>query len=333
MITLNGPIAAAERATAQFAADVRKGLLKEGQKSIPSVYLYDELGSALFEAITKLPEYGLTRADERLLTAHAKSIARRLPKPGPSHVAELGSGSGRKTRPLLQALHSLSHELVYYPIDVSRSSLEACKSELSQVVPVSPIEAQYLDGLMQVSLRRSEGERLLLLFLGSTIGNFAPDQAGHFLASVREALIPGDTLLLGADLVKPERMIIDAYDDPTLVSSAFTLNLLGRINRELGGNFDLRAFRHVAIYNADAQRVEIYAESLRAQTVRIRAIEEGSHGTEIRIEEGERILTEYSHKYTMQDLRELAAQSGFEPVDAWVDHEWPFAESLWRVPA
>jgi L-histidine Nalpha-methyltransferase len=333
MITLNGPLAAAERAAAQFAADVRQGLLKEGLKSIPSVYLYDDLGSALFEAITKLPEYGLTRADERLLTTHAKNIARRLPKPGPSHVAELGSGSGRKTRPLLQALHSSSSELVYYPIDVSRSSLEACKSELSQVVPVSPIEAQYLDGLMQVSLRRSEGEPLLLLFLGSTIGNFAPNQAEHFLASIREALIPGDTLLLGTDLVKPERMILDAYDDPTLVSSAFTLNLLGRINRELGGNFDLRAFRHVAIYNVEAQRVEIYAESLKAQTVRVRAIEEGSNPIEIRLDEGERILTEYSHKYTMQNLRTMAEHSGFEPVEAWIDHEWPFAESLWRVPA
>jgi L-histidine Nalpha-methyltransferase len=325
MITKHHPLTATERALSTFAAEVWVGLTKSGQKTLPSVYLYDELGSALFEAITKLPEYGLTRADERLLTTYARAIARRLDL-RPAHVAELGSGSGRKTRPLLQALLAEGHELVYYPIDISASALEACRLELSTVAAVVPLESRYLDGLMQVTLRREEGEPLLVMFLGSTIGNFDREEATRFLESVRELLMPGDALLLGTDLVKPVRMIIDAYDDPTGVSAAFTLNLLGRVNRELGANFDLRQFRHEAIYNEAARRVEIGARALTRQLIRISSID-----LDVDIAEGELILTEYSHKYTIQDLRTLAAQTGFDPHFSWIDHEWPFAESLWKV--
>ncbi|HYZ85969.1 MAG TPA: L-histidine N(alpha)-methyltransferase [Bryobacteraceae bacterium] len=304
-----------------LADDVRRGLTQPGQKSLPSVYLYDELGSALFEAITKLPEYGLTRADERLLTTYARSIARSLAK-HPVYVVELGSGSARKTRPLLQALNPS----IYYPIDVSATSLERAKLELNTVCGVVPVEARYLDGLLQVLLRRNRGESVLLLFLGSTIGNFEGEEAVRFLRTLREMLVSGDALLLGADLVKPERMFLDAYDDPTGVSAAFTLNLLGRINRELGADFELRSFRHEAEYNISEQRVEIFATSTKKQTVRIKALDLTVH-----FEQNERILTEYSHKYTIGDLRALASQSGFAHKDAWIDHEWPFAECLWTV--
>lgn len=324
MITTNiAP--AAKLATDSFAAEVKAGLTTDGQKKLPSVYLYDELGSALFDAITKLPEYGLARADERLLTTYARSIARHLEKP-PLHVAELGSGSGRKTRPLLQALQVRGGDVIYYPIDVSPAALEICRQQLSAVTAVVPLEARYLDGLMQVMLRREYGEPMLVLFLGSTIGNFDRSEATAFLQSLREVMLPEDSLLLGADMVKRTSQMLAAYNDPTGVSSAFTLNLLGRVNRELGGNFDLTQFRHEAFYNENEQRIEIYARALARQSVHI-----GYLDLDIEIEEGEPILTEYSHKYTMQDLRSLACATGFEETAAWVDLEWPFAECLWRV--
>jgi len=324
MITTN-VTPSARLAVSSFAADVRAGLERSGQKRLPSVYLYDELGSALFDAITKLPEYGLTRADERLLTTYARSIARHLDKP-PLHIAELGSGSGRKTRPLLQALQGRGGDVIYYPIDVSAAALESCRQQLSIVTAVVPLEGRYLDGLMQVMLRREYGEPMLVLFLGSTIGNFDRSDAGTFLRSLREVMLPEDALLLGADLVKRTGQMLDAYNDPTGVSSAFTLNLLGRVNRELGADFDLTQFRHEAIYNEQDQRIEIYARALAHQRVHIEYLE-----LDLSIEEGETILTEYSHKYTMQDLRALAADTGFEQTAAWIDHEWPFAECLWKV--
>lgn len=324
MITTN-VAPAAKLATQSFAAEVKAGLTTNGQKRLPSVYLYDDLGSALFDAITKLPEYGLTRADERLLTTYARSIARHMDKP-PLHVAELGSGSGRKTRPLLQALQVKAGDVIYYPIDVSAAALEVCRQQLSTVTAVVPLEARYLDGLMQVMLRREYGEPMLVLFLGSTIGNFDRSEASAFLQSLREVMLPEDSLLLGADLVKRTAQMLDAYNDPTGVSSAFTLNLLGRVNRELGGDFDLTQFRHEAIYNEQDQRIEIYARALARQRVHIEYLQ-----LDVTIEDGESILTEYSHKYTMQDLRGLAASTGFEQTAEWIDHEWPFAECLWRV--
>src|SRR5690242_2469264 len=232
------------RATLEFASDVRRDLSKSPQRELHSKYLYDAVGTALFEVITLLPEYGLTRADERLLRANADDIIRRLPSP--PIVAELGSGSGHKTRWILEALAKRAYVL-YYPIDVSGSALHACRNELGTLdsVHIVEIEATYTDGLREVTRRRS-GEPLLVLFLGSTIGNFERGPAEQFLREVRALLVPGDALLLGTDLVKPLSQILPAYDDPTGVTAAFNLNLLGRINRELGGDFDLRQFQHEA---------------------------------------------------------------------------------------
>src|SRR6266700_3613805 len=244
------------RARQEFASDVRRDLAKVPQRELHSKYLYDAIGSALFETITLLPEYGLTRADERLLMANAADIVGRLPSP--PIVAELGSGSGRKTRWILEALARRAYVL-YYPIDVSASALHACRNELRTIdsVHIVEIEGAYIDGLAEVTKRRS-GEPLLVLFLGSTIGNFERGPAEQFLRQIRALLVPGDALLLGTDLGKPLSQILPAYDDPIGATAAFNLNLLARINRELGGDFDPRRFRHQARYNQLEQRVEIH---------------------------------------------------------------------------
>src|SRR5215510_6494711 len=223
------------RATREFASDVRRDLSKTPQRELHSKYLYDSIGSALFEVITILPEYGLTRADERLLRTHAREIVSKVPSP--SIVAELGSGSGRKTRWILEALTRRGYVL-YYPIDVSASALHACRNELGTMdsVHIVEIEGSYTDGLIEVTRRRS-GEPLLVLFLGSTIGNFERGPAEQFLREIRALLCPGDALLLGTDLVKPMAQVLPAYDDPIGVTAAFNLNLLARINRELAGDF------------------------------------------------------------------------------------------------
>ena len=307
---------------ALFAAEVRSGLCRKGQKELPSKYLYDGVGSALFEAISVLPEYGLTRADERLLRTHAREIVGRLPKP--VIVAELGSGSGKKTRPLLQAL-SHSGNIVYFPIEISAAALTMIRRELGDIRSVSIVglESEYLSGLAQVAARRRDGEHLFVLFLGSTIGNFDPGVDVRFLHEVRRTLTPGDSLLLGADLIKPQRQLIDAYDDPAGVTAAFNRNVLARINRELDADFNLRQFEHEARFNEKTSSVEMHLRSLRRQSVEVRSA--GFHAV---FAAGETIWTESCHKYSTSELDALAAAAGFRLDARWVDLEWPFTENL-----
>jgi L-histidine Nalpha-methyltransferase len=306
----------------EFARDVRAGLTRAGQKTLSCRYLYDEVGSALFDAITCLPEYGLTRADARLLERHAPEILARVA--GRIVVAELGSGTGAKTRPVLEQLGRRQHVL-YYPIDVSCAALERCARELAPLATVVPLEENYLGGLERVAELRSPGETLFVLFLGSTIGNFEPDAAIDFLAEVRSRLMPGDALLLGTDLVKPTEQMLIAYDDPAGVTAAFNLNLLGRINRELGGDFDLRQFGHIARYDPEAQRIEMHLASRKRQTVTIPK-------SDIVVEffSGETIWTESSHKFRPEQIAGIARAAGFRLERQWIDCEWPFAESLLR---
>jgi L-histidine Nalpha-methyltransferase len=299
----------------EFASDVRCGLAKS-QKELPSKYLYDELGSALFDAITVLPEYGLTRADERLLRRHSWEIPREFPL-----VAELGSGSGRKTRAVLEPLGGPD----YFPIDVSAPALERCSRELADLARVTPVAASYLEGLDQVQQHRNGG-RMLLMFLGSTIGNFEPRCRMDLLHQVRARLREGDALLIGCDLVKPIDTMLEAYDDPSGVTASFNLNLLGRINRELGADFNQRAFVHEARYDASSRRIEMHLRAESDQTVSIP--EAGVHCT---IRCGETIWTESSHKFGLEEIDEMAAEAGFRPEAQWVDPEWPFAENLWRA--
>jgi dimethylhistidine N-methyltransferase len=308
-----------------FALDVREGLTKPGQRELPSKYLYDEVGSELFEAICLLPEYGLTRADTRLLQKHANEIIARMPLP--AHVAELGSGSGKKTRYLLEAL-ACRGQTFYYPIEISPAALAACEKELGRLDCVSMVgyEKPYLEGLRAVAARREAGEHLCVLFLGSTIGNFDRPAADDFLRQVREVLEPGDSLLLGTDFEKDVNVQLVAYDDPVGVTAAFNLNLLARINRELRADFQLRDFRHLALWNSAERRIEMHLQSLRRQRVNIPGA-----ALLVRMEEGQTIWTESSHKYRRNEPEEMAERAGFRQIAQWVDEEWPFAQNLWIV--
>jgi dimethylhistidine N-methyltransferase len=309
-------------ALTEFAADVRAGLTKPGQKELPSKYFYDDVGSALFEVICVLPEYGLTRADARLLSEHADDVVKRLSNP--TLVAELGSGSGKKTRFVLEAL-AMRQPVLYYPIDISHAALAQSERELGVIDRVSVLgfEAEYLDGLRAVAARRLPGQRLLVLFLGSTIGNFDRPAGETFLARVRDILEPGDRLLLSTDLVKPRGELELAYDDPAGVTAAFNKNLLVRINRELGGEFPLDRFAHRAVWNEKESRVEMHLVSLDARTVPIRDAR-----LDVRFAAGESIWTESSHKFRADEVRELAGRTGYRCEAQWSDREWPFAQSL-----
>jgi L-histidine Nalpha-methyltransferase len=314
------PIAAA--LTAEFSSDVVVGLSHAGQKELPSKYLYDEVGSALFDVICLLPEYGLSRAGMRLLQRDAHEIVSLLPTP--VLVAELGSGSGQKTRLLLQAL-SKRQRVNYYPIDISGSALSRCQQEIGQMDQVSIVgfESAYLEGLQEVAARRREGERILVLFLGSTIGNFDRPAGDQFLREVRRILSEGDALLLATDLEKPIAQLLLAYDDAAGVTAAFNLNLLARINRELGADFDLRQFEHVARYDECERRVEMHLRSKAWQRVTIQAARQRFY-----LREGETIWTESSHKYNPEDVVRMGERTGFRCEQQWFDADWPFAQNL-----
>lgn len=307
----------------QFAIDVAEGL-GAARKTIAPRYFYDDLGSALFDAITLLPEYGLTRADERLLHLHATDIACEVGSIGT--VAELGSGTGKKTRRILEGLSALYGFSVYRPIDVSSAALAACERELSEIANVEPVCADWLEGLATVVRGRYSGESLLLLFLGSSIGNLDRECIVDFLQQLRSQLRVGDFLLLGADLVKDVEAMLAAYDDPTGVTASFNLNLLARINRELDADFDLRAFSHEIRWDADARRIEMHLLSGRDQSIYVGALD-----TVFEFRAGETIWTESSHKFTPDELHCYAEAAGFTAIQSWVDEEWPFAEALWRA--
>jgi len=303
-----------------FAEDVREGLGRAGQKELPSKYLYDDLGSALFEAITKLPEYGLTRAEERILGRHSQAIAANLPAHG--IVIELGSGSGRKTRRILEALAHRG-STTYCPIEISSTALESCERELDDLTHVSIVgfETEYLDGLSRAVARRKRGEGVVVLYLGSSIGNFDRGPGEEFLRKIHEALAPRDALLLGTDLEKPLGQLIPAYDDALGVTALFNRNLLARINRELDGDFDLSRFEHVALYNARERRIEMHLRSVESQTVSV-------EGARFTFQRDETIWTESCHKYARHEAAEMAQRTGFACVAQWVDDEWAFAENL-----
>ncbi len=305
-----------------FAADVRNGLTRPGQKELASKYLYDDLGSKLFEAISLLREYGLTRADERLLRRHAREIVERLP--GDTVVAELGSGNGSKTRWILEAFSRKRHTS-YFPIEISATALKMCHRELADIDSISIVgfEREYLDGLLEAAGRRRADQRILVLFLGSTIGNFDYPADVKFLNEIRIILKPGDALLLGTDLEKPVDRLIAAYDDSLGVTAAFNLNLLARINRELDADFSLDGFEHLARFNSETGSIEMHLRSKRNQRVTV-----AKAGFSVAIREGETIWTETSHKYSLAEVERLAKKTGFRSRAQWVDADWPFAETL-----
>ncbi len=308
-----------------FAAEVRTGLSLPGQKELPSKYFYDELGSALFEAITMLPEYGLTRASERLLQAHAEEIVADLHSP---LVVELGCGTGKRTRSLLEAL-TRRLPVTYCPIEISGAALARCELEIGQVrgVTVVGYEEPYLDGLRAaLPAERPDSNPALVLFLGSSVGNFDRPAADEFLRQIRALMRPGDALLLETDLVKPTEQLLSAYADPIGLTAAFNLNLLARLNRELGADFDLSQFEHLARYNPQHGRIEMHLRSRIEQRVHIPAAQ-----IEVSFAAGETIWTENSHKYRPEDLDPMARRTGFAPRARWTDESWPFAQNLWGV--
>ena len=304
-----------------FAEDVRKGLSASPKRFLPK-YFYDELGSQLFEAICLLPEYYLTRAENEILQRYADEIVAAVD--GRKTLVEMGSGSASKTRLVIEALLRRQPELMFMPVDISATALESSSRILLQSYPRLTIEAyaaDYFAGLAELG-KKPRG-RTLALFLGSNISNFDRDEALRFLRSMRSVLQKSDALLLGADLKKDPAVLEAAYNDALGVTSAFNLNVLARINRELGGTFDLRAFRHRAFYNDALGRIEIYIESLVKQRVRIEKLD-----LEVVFETGELIHTENSYKYDMNGIRELAAATGFTLSRTWLDSQERFSSNL-----
>jgi L-histidine N-alpha-methyltransferase len=309
---------ALREAIAAFSADVRHYLTQQ-PRQLPSRYLYDALGSALFDAICELPWYPITRAEMRLLREHARTL---LGDPAPAtRVVELGAGNGSKLATLLGAGLPEGQRVSVHLVDVSAAALRTAASAVAGCagVDVATHESSYEDGLDTLQRQGGSG-RTLLLFLGSNIGNFDPVGAEQFLRRIRAALRPGDDLLLGADLVKPEAQLLLAYDDPLQVTAAFNRNLLLRINRELDANFDLEQFRHLAVWNADASRIEMHLVSNRRQRVRI-----ARAPLELTLGEGERIWTESSYKYGPREVLRLLWHCGFRQCQQWIDEAGRFA--------
>ena len=316
------PVSAPSHALSEFCSDVVMGLAQPGQKELPSKYLYDSVGSALFDVICMLPEYGLARAGMRMLERYSREILEHVP--GPAVVAELGSGSGQQTRWLLEAL-ARRQRVNYYPIDISGSALSRCQQELGQIDRVSIVgfERAYLDGLQEVAARRRGDEKLFVLFLGSTIGNFDRPAGEQFLREVRSILREDDALLLATDLEKPISTLMLAYDDPTGVTAAFNKNLLARINRELEGDFDLGHFEHLVRYDEQERRIEMHLRSKKWQRITIR-----KGGFRFYLREGETIWTESSHKYDPRKVIQMGERAGYRCAGQWFDSQWPLAQNL-----
>ncbi|MBY0524526.1 MAG: L-histidine N(alpha)-methyltransferase [Gemmataceae bacterium] len=304
-----------------FARDVKAGLLAR-PKHLNCCYFYDAEGSALFEAICELPEYYVTRAEREILQAHAGAIADRFPQG--VRLVELGSGNSAKTRLLIAAFLQRQEHLQYVPIDICRVVLQESARELLRDYPkleVVAVAAEYREGLRHL---RKEAERpKLVLWLGSNVGNFDRGEAAEFLRQVRDTLGPDDRLLMGVDLRKERRALESAYDDAQGVTADFNLNLLTRINRELGGHFDRNRFRHRAVYNESVGRIEMYLVSTCAHTVRIDALD-----LEVAFAADEAIHTENSYKYSLAEIDALAHAAGLVTEAQLFDGDRRFSVNL-----
>jgi dimethylhistidine N-methyltransferase len=304
-----------------FADDVTLGL-SSVPKRLPSKYLYDEIGSALFDAITRLPEYYLTRAETEILSDWGWQIVRLLDEP--VDFLELGSGSAIKTRLLIGEALRVQGELRYSPIDISTDAVCASSMALVESYPTLRVRAyagDYFDVLGAHVVRCDR--KMLAMFMGSNLGNYAPSEARLLLALLGGALHRGDGLLIGIDLKKDAATLEMAYDDATGVTAAFNRNVLGRINRELGGDFDLANFRHVARYDEGRGSVESFLEARERTLVRVHGA-----GLEVVVEAGERIQTESSYKFSDEELARLAAAAGFAPKSVWHDRAKRFGVAL-----
>jgi len=289
--------------------DAILGGLSREPKSLPCKFFYDARGSELFEQICRLPEYYLTRTEIAILEERADEIAAQI---GPHcRLIELGSGGSHKVRILLQALEAPT---AYVPVDISRDHLREAAAQLAADFPELPVVAVCADYTRPFDLPKLPGPagKRVGFFPGSTVGNFEPQQVVQFLDHWAELLGPGGEMLIGVDLKKDPDILDDAYNDRAGINAAFNLNLLERVNRELGGDFDLDRFEHHAFYNPAAGRVELYLKSLAEQSVRVA-------GRRFDFAEGELIHTENSYKYAIPEFRELAARAGFRTIHTWTD--------------
>lgn len=294
-------------------AQVLRGLTAQ-PRTLPAWLFYDQRGSQLFEQITELPEYYPTRIERAIFAQHAPAILAAASQGTRLALIELGAGTASKTGLLLRAALDRQARLTYRAIDVSASALTAARQSLAGKFPGLSIETHvgdYTDGLGHLS---REDFRRLVLYIGSSIGNFDPAEARQLLSSIRRQLSPGDQLLLGVDHVKPLTPLLAAYNDAAGVTAAFNRNILTRINRELGANFRIDAFDHRAIFNLEQSRIEMHLVSARSQQVSIPALD-----LDLRFAPGETIHTENSYKFTPQSATALLAAGSFNVTHSWTD--------------
>ena len=308
--------------TIEMAREIAEGFARR-PREIPAKYLYDALGSKLFEAICELPWYRITRGERSLLAAHAAAVMAACG--GCDTVVELGGGSGEKLSLLLSAADGRALDV--HLVDISPAALAQSERNLAAHLSVTlhAHAADWETGVREALRRRRTDGSALVLFLGSNIGNLPPDEADRFLRELRRAGRPGDRLLLGADLVKPEAELLLAYDDPLGLTAAFNKNVLARLNRDLDADFDLLAFDHCVEWNAAAARIDVYLVSRADQLVCIRGA-----GCCTQIDEGERIWTESSYKYEPAGIVEMGARAGFHACEQWLEHESRFALTLFE---
>jgi L-histidine N-alpha-methyltransferase len=307
--------------------EVQRGLLMR-PRSLPPWMFYDARGSRIFEEITELAEYYPTRTERNILASYSDAIiaAACNEQSEPMRLVELGAGTATKTRILLDAAVRLQSEVLYTPVDVSSDALDVACETISTSLPevcLSPIVANYVTNPLQLD---SFDGTTLGLYIGSSIGNFAPEEARTILRHLRGQLQCGDALLLGVDMVKDEPTLVAAYDDGEGVTAEFNLNMLHRLNRELDADFDPAMFRHRALWNAAQSRIEMHLESTRDQRVRIPAAQ-----LDVYFEEGERIHTENSHKFTDGTIRRLLGDGGFDVEQTWKDERGWYSVTLARV--
>lgn len=309
----------------QFAEDIEKGL-SAAQKYIPSKYFYDAKGDALFQRIMHLPEYYLTASEFEIFKYQSQEIIRRASFREPVQVIELGAGDGIKTKLLLKEMLELGIDFTYYPIDISKNVLwhleKGLKYELGLELKIHPIAGDYFDALKSEQFT-DKGKHKLILFLGSSIGNFDRDSSNKFLYDLAQLLQPKDLLMIGYDLKKNPKVIADAYNDSQGVTREFNLNLLTRINHELEGDFDVDAFYHYPLYDPEEGAAKSYLVSKKKQTVFI-----GTLSRFFYFEEGEIIFTEISRKYTETDIEKMASYAGLKIKDSFYDSKHYFTDTL-----
>jgi dimethylhistidine N-methyltransferase len=301
-----------------MAAAVTEGLVSQ-PKWLPSWLFYDESGSRLFDQITELPEYYLTRTERGILTRRAGEIIAAAAGGAALHIVELGAGSCDKTRILLRAAVDRQDTVLYEPVDVSATALVEAQRRIEAEIPGVLVCPRVEDYTHEFTLDPPlSGHRRMVLYIGSSIGNFEPHEAATVLRNVRSALVPGDSILLGVDLVKDEGTLLDAYDDAAGVTADFNRNILVRLNREFGANFDLDGFSHRAVWNPSHSRMEMHLESRIAQSVRIPSLD-----LNLCFRRGETIHTENSYKYRQGQAEALLRSAGFAPEHTWTDErEW-----------